>query len=63
MSSPNSLDYVPLETFNRTGVPTGGDSLTEDLNVWYQVCFRAPHQPFLASPFLGVWVTFCSLPI
>ena len=32
--STESGDYVPLVTYNGT-VPTGGDSLTQDLNVFY----------------------------
>lgn len=30
-----SLPYVPLVPYNGT-IPTGGNSLTEDLNVYYQ---------------------------
>lgn len=33
----NDLDYVHLVPYNGSG-PTGGDSLTEDLNIWYEVC-------------------------
>ncbi|CAK4031196.1 ammonium transporter 1-like [Lecanosticta acicola] len=35
MSQDESLPYVPLEPYNGT-YPTGGDSLTQDLNVFYQ---------------------------
>lgn len=31
-----SLPYVPLAEFTNT-LPTGGDSLTENLNVYYEV--------------------------
>ncbi|KAI8288239.1 Ammonium transporter 1 [Colletotrichum sp. SAR11_59] len=31
----NDLDYVHLVPYNGSG-PTGGDSLTEDLNIWYE---------------------------
>ena len=30
------LNYAPLVTFNGTGM-TGGDSLTENLNIYYEV--------------------------
>lgn len=39
MASPldlENLDYVHLIPYNGSG-PTGGDSLTEDLNIWYEV--------------------------
>lgn len=38
----------PLETYNgTTGVAdNGGDSLTEDLNIYYSVCSCAPQRPF-----------------
>lgn len=39
MASPLDLDdlnYVHLVPYNGSG-PTGGDSLTEDLNIWYEV--------------------------
>ena len=36
----NSLPYVPLYPYNGT-VPTGGDSLTENLNIFYNVRFFA----------------------
>ncbi|KAF1826456.1 ammonium transporter 1 [Dissoconium aciculare CBS 342.82] len=35
MDSPNSLPYVPLIPYNGT-IATGGNSLTENLNVYYQ---------------------------
>lgn len=31
----DDLPYVPLQEYNNTAV-TGGDSLTDDLNVYYQ---------------------------
>lgn len=37
-----SGDFVPLVPYNGT-IPTGGDSLTEDLNVFYNV--RRVHLP------------------
>jgi hypothetical protein len=37
-----SLNYVPLvHEFNGSNAATGGNSLTEDLNIWYQVCVCA----------------------
>jgi Amt family ammonium transporter len=33
---PNHLDYIPLVPYNGTGA-TGGDSNTQDLNIWYEV--------------------------
>jgi Amt family ammonium transporter len=35
MSDPNQLDYISLVPYNGTGA-AGGDSLTEDLNIWYE---------------------------
>jgi Amt family ammonium transporter len=35
MDSPNSLPYIPLIPYNGT-IATGGNSLTENLNVYYQ---------------------------
>jgi ammonium transporter, Amt family len=32
----DSLNYTTLVPYNGTG-PTGGDSLTENLNIWYEV--------------------------
>jgi Amt family ammonium transporter len=38
MSATTGLPYVPLVSYPTSGVPiTGGDSLTEDLNVYYEV--------------------------
>lgn len=35
-------DYVVrISTYNGTG-PTGGDSLTQDLNIWYEVSCLIP---------------------
>jgi ammonium transporter, Amt family len=31
----DALNYVPLQPYNGT-IPTGGDSLTQNLNVWYE---------------------------
>lgn len=36
MGSTVSTDYVPLVPYNGT-IPTGGDSLTNNLNVFYEV--------------------------
>lgn len=33
---PTHLNYIPLVPYNGTGA-TGGDSLTEDFNIWYEV--------------------------
>lgn len=33
----SALPYVPLESFPTDAPATGGDSLTEDFNVYYQV--------------------------
>ena len=35
MSQLLNLPYVPYDAYNGTS-PTGGDSLTQDLNVYYQ---------------------------
>jgi Amt family ammonium transporter len=32
----NNLPYVPWYEYNNTGVATGGDSLQDDLNIYYQ---------------------------
>jgi Amt family ammonium transporter len=32
----NNLPYVPWYEYNNTGVATGGDSLHDDLNIYYQ---------------------------
>lgn len=32
----DALDYIVKVPYNGSG-PTGGDSLTEDLNIWYEV--------------------------
>lgn len=32
----DALNYIIKYPYNGTG-PTGGDSLTEDLNIWYEV--------------------------
>jgi len=36
MDDPDHLNYVPLVPFNGTK-PFGGDSLTQNLNIWYEV--------------------------
>jgi hypothetical protein len=41
------LNYIPLVPYNGSG-PTGGDSLTEDFNIWYEV--RATAQRFSSLP-------------
>lgn len=35
-----NLNYTVLEPYNDT-VPTGGDSLTQNLNVYYEVCYSS----------------------
>lgn len=35
MDDPDHLNYIPLVPFNGTK-PFGGDSLTQDLNIWYE---------------------------
>ena len=35
----DTLNYTTFVPFNETGDPTGGNSLTQDLNVHYDVCF------------------------
>jgi len=64
------LPYVPLVAeFNGSDTQTGGDSLTENLNIWYQVrivvgaasassslsprCASPPHHPWRG------WETEC----
>lgn len=37
MSATTGLPYVPLQAFPTNAPATGGDSLTEDLNVYYKV--------------------------
>lgn len=36
-TDPTALPYVPLEPYNNFSMPTGGDSLLYDLNVFYNV--------------------------
>lgn len=33
----DTLNYTVLVPYNGT-IPTGGDSLTQNLNIWYEVC-------------------------
>ncbi len=40
----NDLNYTVLVPYNGTG-PTGGNSLTDNLNIWYQVSAGAVHLP------------------
>lgn len=41
MSATTGLPYVPLEAFPTSGVPaTGGNSETDNLNVYYEVYTR-----------------------
>jgi hypothetical protein len=41
MSATTGLPYVPLEAFPTSGVPaTGGNSETDNLNIYYEVCWR-----------------------
>jgi Amt family ammonium transporter len=35
ITDPTTLPYVPLEPYNNSSIPTGGDSLLYDLNVFY----------------------------
>jgi len=35
-TNPDELNYIPLVPYTGSS-PTGGDSLTEDLNIYYQV--------------------------
>lgn len=42
-SSTTALPYVPLDSFPTDAPVTGGDSLTENMNVYYQV--RAQRAP------------------
>jgi len=39
----DALNYTVKVPYNGT-IPTGGDSLTENLNIWYEVC-RSPSAP------------------
>ena len=32
----DNLPYVPLYEFNQSNIPTGGSSLTQDLNIYYE---------------------------
>lgn len=41
----DGLDYVVKVPYNGTGA-TGGDSITDDLNIWYEV---RSHKPPCAS--------------
>ena len=34
----DSLQYVPLKEYDPSNPATGGSSLTDDLNVYYEVC-------------------------
>ena len=44
----DALDYVVYVPYNGSGA-MGGDSLTENLNIWYEVWIQ------LASPVWSVW--------
>jgi Amt family ammonium transporter len=44
----NGLPYVPLVPFNGTGA-AGGDSLTTNLNMWYQVRSLTPNPAYFRS--------------
>ena len=37
----NELPYIPLAPYNGTGT-TGGDSLIDNFNIWYQVSWQMP---------------------
>lgn len=42
---------VRVSSYNGTG-PTGGDSLTEDLNIWYEVSCFVPESKNLPQEFV-----------
>ncbi len=44
----DALDYVVKVPYNGTG-PSGGDSLTENLNIWYEVGY-VEDRPLLPAP-------------
>ena len=46
----DALDYVVKVPYNGTGA-TGGDSLTEDLNIWYEVSL-SPLQMYAITQWL-----------
>lgn len=37
----DALNYIVKVPYNGTGAQ-GGDSLTEDLNIWYEVSYTCP---------------------
>lgn len=43
----DDLDYVVQVPYNGTGA-MGGDSLTQDLNIWYEVSRPSPYISVLA---------------
>lgn len=45
----DSLDYIVKAPFNGSG-PAGGDPLTENLNIWYEVGLESSFMPFIFSP-------------
>ena len=44
----DALDYVVKVPYNGTG-PSGGDSLTQNLNIWYEVGY-VEDRPLLPAP-------------
>jgi len=56
MDDPDHLNYAVLVPFNGTK-PFGGDSLTQDLNIWYEVGSDLfIHLLFLSLPLLFLWL-------
>lgn len=45
----DALSYIIKVPYNGSG-PTGGDSLTEDLNIWYEVSRRDLPAPTSVLP-------------
>lgn len=45
----DSLDYIVKAPFNGSG-PAGGDPLTENLNIWYEVGLKSSFMLFTFSP-------------
>jgi len=58
----NDLPYVPLVPYNGTGA-TGGDALSNNFNIWYEVC-RLPYPlPVPSAPPLPGWVCCYTTPL
>lgn len=45
----DGLDYIVKAPFNGSG-PAGGDPLTENLNIWYEVGLESSFMPSISSP-------------